>query len=246
LRLKSSRRFSNPRALLLAGVLALISSTAPAQNGADSAYAYRDTLAAIRHRQAVLWQRYQQAPDSLARRAVIEQTQECIHQSVVRAVLPFWYGTRWDFNGTTETPGTGEIACGYFVTTVLRDAGFGVERVKMAQQPAERIIRSLVTADNVRRYSNKPPSQFLKSVRAWGRGLYLLGLDIHVGFLVCESEHVYFIHASYHDPLCVVREKAEDSYILASSRYRVLGRLTGDSRLALKWLASERIPTKCM
>jgi hypothetical protein len=44
---------------------------------------------------------------------------------------------------TSETPGRGEIACGYFVSTVLRDAGFGVERVRLAQQASERIVRTL-------------------------------------------------------------------------------------------------------
>src|SRR6188474_3208784 len=39
-----------------------------------------------------------------------------------------WLGTPWDFYGTTQTPGKGKIACGYFVTTLLRDMGASVNR----------------------------------------------------------------------------------------------------------------------
>ena len=34
-----------------------------------------------------------------------------------------WKKTAWDFNGTATKPGDGPIACGYFVTTLLRDIG---------------------------------------------------------------------------------------------------------------------------
>ena len=55
-------------------------------------------------------------------------------------IFPAWYGTTWDFNGISQTPGEGKIACGYFVSTCLRDAGFNVPRIRMAQQPSQRII----------------------------------------------------------------------------------------------------------
>src|ERR1700741_5295000 len=53
------------------------------------------------------------------------------------SLLPCWYGTPWGFYGTTEEPGQGTIACGYFVTTVLRDAGCSLQRIKLAQYPSE-------------------------------------------------------------------------------------------------------------
>ena len=34
-------------------------------------------------------------------------------------IFPYWYGTDWDFNGTTQKPNEGKIACGYFVTCLL-------------------------------------------------------------------------------------------------------------------------------
>lgn len=46
-----------------------------------------------------------------------------ISRIIIDSLMPCWYGTPWDFNGCTTEPGKGSIACGYFVSTVLRDAG---------------------------------------------------------------------------------------------------------------------------
>ena len=40
-----------------------------------------------------------------------------------------WYFTPWTFNGYSETPKEGSIACGYFVTTTLSDMRFKVPRI---------------------------------------------------------------------------------------------------------------------
>ena len=69
-------------------------------------------------------------------------------------LIPPWVGTEWAFYGTTQTPGEGEIACGYFVSTVLRDAGVKVERVKLAQQASEYIVKTFAEAEHVRRFRN--------------------------------------------------------------------------------------------
>jgi len=203
---------------------------------------YPDSLAAVQARRASLWQRYQRA-SGVEREDAITRAQELMRQSVAGSLVPFWYGTSWDFNGTSETPGEGAIACGYFVTTVLRDIGFELERVTLAQQPSEVMIKSLVRAEHIKRYSDAPIAAFVDSVRKWRTGLYVVGLDCHVGFIVCDGDDVRFLHSSYAAPLCVVSENADESRILGASRYRVLGKLTGDPELARKWMAGEFIPT---
>ena len=200
---------------------------------------YADSLAAVELRRAHLWKRYQQSTDE-ERRAVLADAQNLMRRSVVGSVIPFWFGTSWDFNGTSETPGHGAIACGYFVTTVLRDSGFRIERAGLAQLPSETMIRSLVDAPHIRRYSDAPIDCFVASVREWGTGLYLVGLDCHTGFIVCEEGDVAFLHSAFAEPFSVVCEDAEESLILAASRYRVLGKLTADPELARRWLAGER------
>ena len=65
---------------------------------------------------------------------MIAEARTVLTRSIYNDLLPAWYGTPWDFNGTSEVPQQGKIACGYFVSTILRDAGWKVERVRLAQQ----------------------------------------------------------------------------------------------------------------
>ena len=88
----------------------------------------------------------------------------------------------------------------------------------------------------IRRFSNLPITAFIEVIEEWGDGLYLVGLDDHVGFIENDPHGVRFIHSSYVDPFCVVSEKADQSRILSASRYRVLGKLTADEELAIKWM----------
>ena len=53
--------------------------------------------------------------------------------TAIDAHFEHWKGTPWDFNGTTRIPGQGTIACGYFVTTALQDAGFDLPRYRCGQ-----------------------------------------------------------------------------------------------------------------
>lgn len=141
------------------------------------------------------------------------------------SLLPCWYGTKWDFYGTTEEPGKGTIACGYFVTTVLRDAGLLTQRTKLAQCASEEMIKKVCDNPTIRRYSYVSINDFAKQIKDMGRGLYIVGLDYHTGFILNDSTESYFIHSSYIKPTCVVREKANESIILASSKYRVIGKV---------------------
>lgn len=141
------------------------------------------------------------------------------------SLIPCWYGTSWNFYGTSEIPGKGSIACGYFVTTVIRDAGISINRVKMAQCPSEEMIKNLCEKTTLKRFSNKTLNEFVTSIRSMGYGLYITGLDYHTGFIYNDGNEVYFIHASYATPKCVVKEIASSSSVLNSSKYRVIGKL---------------------
>jgi hypothetical protein len=207
---------------------------------------HRDYAAAKKHvagRRAHLAKVYRRAhPDK--RHDVFVQAERAVYESLVRDLFGFWLKTPWNYNGTTQTPGKGKIACGYFVTTVLRDAGFNVERAKLAQQASEKIIKSLTLARNIKRYSNTPLKAFVDSVKRMGRGVYIVGLDSHVGFLVVDGRDVWFVHSSSLPPSCVVREKAIESTSLRTSKYRVVGAVTGDRALLWKWLAGIKIATR--
>lgn len=141
------------------------------------------------------------------------------------SLLPCWYGTPWSFNGTTEEPGKGTIACGYFVTTVFRDAGFSLQRIKLAQCPSEEMIKTICTRSSIHRYSDISINDFAGKTEKMGFGLYVVGLDNHTGFILNDSTGSYFIHSTFVGPGCVIKEKVSESKVLAASRYRVIGKV---------------------
>lgn len=176
-----------------------------------------------------------------ARDSALRGAGKKLEQVLVKNLFPYWYGTPWDFNGTTQTPGQGEIACGYFVTTLLRDAGVDLQRVKLAQQASSLIIKTLQHGKSGKWYRTSA-SDFLSKMKGMPKGLYLVGLDIHVGFLHHTDDGIWFVHASYDSPVEVVREKAATSNVFHASGLFVLGKLTvGNDWLVEQWLKGGRI-----
>jgi hypothetical protein len=173
---------------------------------------------------------------------IIQEAESRIVQTVGQKLLPYWYDMEWDYNGHSEIPQQGKIACGYLVTNILRDVGFKIDRIRLAQQPSTYIIKSLVGRDHIKKFSNMPIDEFVDVIKNWGKGLYIVGLDLHVGFVLNDSE-VYFIHSTYVPPRKVLKEIAKESLVLEASAYRIVGKLTPNHELTRKWLVEEKIKT---
>lgn len=156
--------------------------------------------------------------------------------TVTETIIPGWIGTPWSFNGTSETPQQGSIACGYFVTTVLRDAGLAVQRIKLAQCASEQMITALVQSKYIKRFSLVTLENFVHSIEEQGYGLYIVGLDNHTGFLYNDGKEIYFIHSTFVGTRNVLKERASASRVLEQSRYKVLGKLSADEKALEKWL----------
>ena len=164
------------------------------------------------------------------------QKEKLFTTATVETIIPCWIGTPWDFNGTTEIPQQGKIACGYFVTTVLRDAGLPIARVKLAQCASEQLVTTLIQPKYICRFSNAAMDDFIKKVQQQGFGLYIVGLDNHVGFIYNDGTEIYFIHSTFVGTRDVQKEKAAESNVLRQSKYKVLGKLSGDERVLNKWI----------
>ena len=205
---------------------------------------YSEAQAKIESERKSLLSTYLRGATAGEKSAVLKRAREAMVRAAYYDLFEFWYGTPWDFYGTSETPEQGKIACGYFVTTILRDLGLKVQRAKLAQQASENIIRSLTTDAYIKRYRLKPINDFVEDVRKDGPGIYIVGLDVHVGFIINVDDEVYFVHSSYMDPLCVVKERALESKILTASKYRVLGKISADDELILKWLRGDQFITR--
>lgn len=151
-------------------------------------------------------------------------------------LMNVWKGTRYSYNGTSTVPKTGKIACGYFVSVVLLHAGFEIDRVDLARQPSEQIIRTVVPDPSIERFSFVTRDKIVKRVEQMGEGVYLAGLDTHIGFLVRkEGKPVEFCHStSRQRKIGVICEAAKTSKSFAS-RYTVIGKLE-EPPLLQAWL----------
>ena len=151
-------------------------------------------------------------------------------------VLAYWYGTPWDFYGTSEKPQQGTIACGYFVTTTLRDMGVSLDRSRLAQLPSEAMIDELVQPSQKFNLSRRGLVRLDTDFRRLGSGVYVIGLDTHTGFIIVDDAGAHFIHASGAFPYRVVNEPVLESSVLEHSQYRVVGKITADMGFMQRWL----------
>jgi hypothetical protein len=176
-----------------------------------------------------------------AARAAVENDARIILESALPVMMRCWLGTPYDFNGTASQPGGGKIACGYFVATVLMDAGFHVDRYALAQQPSENILRSFLEKDSCHLSVGKPYDIFAAELASAAPGIYLVGLDTHVAFIAVGAGGFRFIHASGSRPWCVVDEGPAEAGVLKKSNWRMIGNLTADPAVLRRWLKGEKI-----
>lgn len=145
----------------------------------------------------------------------------------------FWEGTPWKFYGKTQCPKHGAIACGYFVSTVLQDAGVPVDRIDLAEIASENMIKKLVMQNSMQNFVPFDLQKFIETIKQKGDALYVIGLDYHTGFISCENGEVWFIHPSASG---VIKELAVNSTPIIYNHYGVTGCLSSDTALLKKWL----------
>jgi hypothetical protein len=193
--------------------------------------------------QARLRQKYLQAPTPVARQQALDSARNYLQEAVVNQLVPHWYGTPWNFEGYTETPQKGHIACGYFVSTVLNHAGLKINRFKMAQQSPENEIRTLHQQPQAIDFHATSVQAFEDSVRTnLTEGLYIFGLSNHVGFMLYHANKIYFIHSSGFVPdFKVVIEPAGVSLVLSYPQDCLLGAITPNDALVKQWLLGETV-----
>lgn len=200
---------------------------------------YAQLVEEINTKQDVFASNYKQA-DSTQKKIIIRQARSYLTKTMSSKVFPYWYGTQWDFNGTTRIPRKGKIACGYFVTNILTDVGFNIPRVKWAQSASEVFIKKLAP-NHLKRFSSKPIAKVATYLLQSGTGLYLVGLDNHTGFITVMDQKVRFVHADYYEPeKGVVSEELDSHSPINHSKYRVIGKLFSDEMI-ISWIEKKSI-----
>ena len=158
------------------------------------------------------------------------------------ALIPAWFGTPWAFYGTSTVPKQGSIACGYFVSTVLQQAGFHVERVHMAQQPSEYIVKTFAPESSLKRFRTGSSALVVSWLRTQADGVYTVGLDLHTGFVVKRGTQVEFCHSSYLSQPAEVQCNDALTDPAFVSRYHIVGPVFTDGVLDA-WLDGQPLKT---
>ncbi len=164
----------------------------------------------------------------------ITTAKEYIYKTLTDSIFPYWLGTKWDFNGYTEKPRDGEIACGYFVSTTLRDVGFKLNRFRLAQKAAADIIKDLCRTKNIGRFTT------LNQVKGYldntdDQDVLIIGLDYHVGFIVKMNGVHYFAHSNFYDEKVVIEPINESKALIHTYNY-VIGNLSENNIMIKNWV----------
>jgi len=153
--------------------------------------------------------------------------------TLIDQLIPYWYGTIWDFNGHTTTPRQGEIACGYFITTTVKDMGIDIPRISLAQKPASDIIKRLCLPTSIKTYTNLEKLQAYLN-KADNNEVFILGLDYHVGFVLKRDNQHYFIHSNYTGNGVVEKQILTESPVIHSN-FLMIGNLSNNKTLLTNW-----------
>ncbi len=178
---------------------------------------------------------------NMANEQPLDSIGDFVHQHLIDSIFPYWIGTEWDFNGVSQKPKKGKIACGYFVSTTLKHCGFDVERVRLAQQAASNIINTLCDPNTRQIFTNNNFIGLKEHLHAQSNGLYIIGLDNHVAFISKQLDGIFVIHAS---PYRVKKQPLDDSSVVKKSNYHVVANFSHNHRILKMWLKKERITTR--
>jgi hypothetical protein len=157
---------------------------------------------------------------------------------LVDRIIPHWYGTPWSFEGHTAVPNQGKIACGYFISTTLRDMGIKLNRYKLAQKsPIDeaKIISCGAAITSV--VQENPEKAYEEIDRMTKEGLHFIGFDTgHVGYLLKRNGELYLIHSNYFSPGSVCIELLQESRVFNSFSKFHLVDISNNDVLIKRWL----------
>jgi hypothetical protein len=180
-------------------------------------------VASIAARRTTLARAYAAAPDDRARAAVRADARAFLIEAITSDLFPLWLGMPWGLgSNSTATrphePGM-KVGCSYFVTAILGNAGFRLSnRYTFARAPALDIQRSLARdKSDIHRYLSIPADDLESRIAALGDGLWLIGLNNHIAWVVVHDGAVRLVHASGVDRV-VIDEPFAPSPVIDFSR----------------------------
>ncbi|MEP7321553.1 MAG: hypothetical protein ABI761_06525 [Saprospiraceae bacterium] len=162
---------------------------------------------------------------------------------LVNKLIPYWLGTPWSFEGHNSVPRQGDIACGYFVSTTLKDIGFNLNRYKLAQQLPIIEAKSLNLGKPILEINNSFASERIEILKeCLKEGIYFIGFDqSHVGYIRKKNGDLFVIHSNYIGNKGVVIEEIETSVVFSYYHRIYVAEISTNQELLKKWLHNEVI-----
>ena len=157
---------------------------------------------------------------------------------LVDKIIPHWYGTPWSFEGHTALPNQGKIACGYFISTTLRDMGIKLNRYKLAQKSPIDEAKIISCGSVINSVVQETPEKAFEEIdRLTQEGIHFIGFDKgHVGYLLKRKGELFLIHSNYLSPGSVCIEPLAESRVFKSfSKFHLVDISNNDVLLQL-WL----------
>ncbi len=196
---------------------------------------YEEVKKTIEARRKEFSIKYNQS-DSIYKHELLEKIKDYWISTINMGLYAQWKDTPWDFNGATTKPGQGNIACGFFVATLLQDMGLKVNRRKLSVVTSSQLMKSLAPNQPLKNLSHLDYPGFNQKLNEYGKGVYIIGLDFHTGFIVNDGHENWFIHSNYIARKGVTKETVMQSQALVSSDTRWMISLTGDDNFLKRWL----------
>lgn len=162
---------------------------------------------------------------SLEKKELSKDTLSYIFKTLLlHRIIPYWENTTWSFEGHTSKPTVGEIACGYFVSTTLKDVGLSINRYKLAQQSPINEAKSLALNTDIFKINEDTKENNINQIdKVLKEGIHFIGFDqSHVGYILKEKGNLYLIHSNYIKGKVEI-EQIEQSEVFASySKYYIV------------------------
>lgn len=207
----------------------------PAGKDSQENKSYEELKKEIEESRQQLSVKYMRA-DTPGKKELFEEIRNYWVTAISNDLYNHWKNTPWDFNGATTKPGQGAIACGFFVATLLKDMGLKVNRRKLSVCASSQMMKSLTPKQHLKNLSQLSYPGFNEKLKGYGKGVYIIGLDFHTGFIVNDGKENWFIHSNYINRKGITKETVMSSAALQSSKTRWMVSLTGDKDFLQRWL----------
>lgn len=236
------RSFPSPPGLLRVLLCVCIAGSTAWSDSASvhRAHLYSQAKQDARLLRETLHRRWRELPTVQQREVFLDTVADRLSEHLLGRIIPPWMGTRWAFEGYSETPGRGTVACGYFVSTTLRDAGVRVDRFRLAQASPEGEARSIgIDGKHVRLFRDSLQKGLPEVASRLADGLHFVGLFNHVGYLQKSGASIRFLHSDY------VGGSVADQSVRRAPAFAGdilwVAEITGNRDLARAWLEGKRL-----